>query len=630
MKYKPLNIKNVLLGKIGNIRNNLSKNKKITIGKISGYTLLKDLTPKYTSKKNRVGIYKSKEGGKVVIKRVNFIAENLDSFYLRNEAFVLKTLADSQNEEYFNNTSGRRIFPRFIDFVEEKNQVAFLTEFVDAKNLEQLDKKKREEIVVETYLKLRKLSKRLTDKNFYNLPIRKPFYYLLSFPLNLLRVIAKNPSKVWRYLKFGILFYNNYFGVIFGNYSLGLVHRDLYPDNILYNTKSKSITIIDWESAIVSDSLYDLSSIAMIYARDFGAKNMVNFLKENLADIPQKRRFIGLAIFNSIQILTNHKIDHPVFGQTEEFLDELSKDISPRVLYRKSLFEVINSFTLNLISAFYKFTKLSKINRKKRIVICYHSVGNTGWRFSTTIDDFANQISFLHKNYKLVPLQDLLSTKRGGVHLSFDDGYQDVLRNALPLLEKINVKATMFVLADYENANRDELDNVLPILDYQQIKFLHKIGWEIGSHTKTHANLGEATDSQLEDEIIAGKHDLEKKLGFRVRYFAYPKGIYTKKVLNYVKKAHFEAAFTVGGFDLGGTNRNHMEMGRICVDGQLSQDQFEALLSPFGLFISRIFMRVLIFKERITKKVKSNVNILLYNKINHTKKMPETKAIFTK
>lgn len=596
MKYISLTIPTLLKGKIGNVVNKFWKNKESSIPPFAGLRFVKDITPPYSIgvKKYRVSIYKNEKGKKIVIKQVNYTIQNLDAIYVKNEAFLLKTLSEAKTRV--------KISPKFIDFKVEKNQIALLTEFVDGILLEHINSNTRFSQVVRSLSILQEISEELKKENFRGLPVRKPFYYLFSFPLNLVRVILKNPSEIEIYIKSAIVFYDNYFQVAFGNVPLGLVHRDFYPDNILIDSKTKAITITDWESAVVSDSLYDLAQVAMIYTEETGTKRIMEVLEKSLQAYSDRRRFIGLAVFNSIQILNNNPVTHPVFAQTERFLNVLMSDMSPQLIRKKSPFEIINAVTLNAVYLFYKITKLPKFSINKKIILCYHSIGNTGWRFSTKVEDFKKQLHFLRKHYKLVSLHTLLSDEKGGVHLTFDDGYKDVMTNALPLIEKIKVKATMFVLADYKKADRTELDNSLEIIDYNQVQFLRTKGWEIGCHTKTHANLANITDSQLQEEIIGSKKLLEKKLGFPVKYFAYPKGIYSNRIVDFVEKAGYKAAFTVDGFDIKVPAKTTMLYSRIGMEGELTNHQFEAMLSPLGLQILRFYSTLLKCKERYLKK----------------------------
>jgi len=241
------------------------------------------------------------------------------------------------------------------------------------------------------------------------------------------------------------------------------------------------------------------------------------------------------------------------------------------------------------------------VDPKKKIILCYHSVGNDGWRFSTRIKTFESHLAFLKKNYHLVSLKNLLDTNNGGVNISFDDGYQNVLTNALPQFEGISGKPTMFIIGDSEKANRTELDNNLVLMTKEQILQLKKNGWEIGFHTNTHPDLADLNIDQLNKEIVQGKRQFEKRTKLKLRYFAYPKGKYSKKIIESVKKAGFEFAFTVDGKEALLNRKNNMFIDRVPIEGELTAQQLGALISPIGLIVTSIFLKMLDFKEKYLK-----------------------------
>ena len=587
-----MHISNILLAKIGNVLNGFFSHEKKPLPQLEKYTLIKDLTPPYKVQRNRVGLFENNNKQKVIIKRVSYGIKNMEAIYSQNEAFTLKTITKV--------TSGNSVAPKFIEYFDEPHVVGFASEYFEGgKNIENFNQSTRSDVAIETFSLLKKLSNTLEHGNFYGLAVRKPVMYLLSFPINIAKVLKKKPSQKKKLLSYTLLFYKYYFSVLFGKYSLGLVHRDLYPDNILYSQKLHKIKITDWESAVISDSLYDLAQISMIYYEDIGVEKLISFLNKTLKNSEEKKRFIGLALFNGIQIVGNLKVNDPVSHQTEKFLDVLVTKILPGIVNKKSPFEIINGITLTVIYGINHFFGLPKFSKKKRIILCYHSIGKSGWRFACPTHDFAYQLDYLKKHAKIVSLPKLLEEKTGGVTITFDDGYLDVLENAFPLLEKIHAEATMFALADESHPNRTELDNKLPIMSVDQLKFLHKNGWEIGSHTATHSHLAKISDEQLHREIVDSKKILEDKLGFSLRYFAYPKGIYSKRIIEYVEKAQYDLAFTVDGYAVANNNKDRFEISRISIDGELSRNQFEALLSPLGIFVSGIYMRLLKFKESL-------------------------------
>lgn len=589
MKYKSITIDKLIAAKIGNFINRITKNNYAGNTKLSGYRFIKDITPVYTNKKNRVAIYENKVGGKVVAKRVIYTVESMDSLYLQNEANILHILKSTK----LNN----KIHPEYISFTKRKNESILITKYFEGEGLDKKNMETRIKVVKNAYSLMRKASKKLEKSNFKNLPKRKPHYYLISFFINWMRVFIGNPQRTRQLIKYGLLFYLYYAPVIWRRFDYGLVHRDIYPDNILYSRKNNELRIIDWESATVSDSLYDLAQLAMIYSAELTHLELMTLLGEYLKDDTQRKRFIGLSIFNSIQILAYHKSQEQVYKDTENFMDYLVYKLKPNLIYKRALFEIINSATLDFISIFYRLTKLNKYNKSKKLILCYHSVGNNEWRYTVKTNNFIKQIEFLNLHYKIKSLSDLLEKDKQGVSISFDDGYLDIVENALPILEKKDISPTVFVLGDYERVNRKELDNDLRIVNYDQISDLHKRGWEIGYHTATHADLGSLSEHDLEKEIILGRINLEKKLGFPIKYFAYPKGIYSDKIIRYVKKGNYNAAFTTDGYAVK-KGDDCAKISRISIEKELTVNQLEALLSPLGLYISGIYVKILKLKAK--------------------------------
>jgi len=230
-------------------------------------------------------------------------------------------------------------------------------------------------------------------------------------------------------------------------------------------------------------------------------------------------------------------------------------------------------------------------------VLCYHSISNGGWEFSISPKIFERQIKYLITKHKVMSLNKLINSRNNNmVAITFDDGYEDVYNIALPILRKHNLPACVFVIGDRDNVNRSQLGTSKRLLNIKQIKRLKKLGWEIGFHTKTHDELINIDKKQLEHEIISGKKKLEKQLGVKIRYFAYPHGKYSDKVVGVVKRAGFDAAFTIDG---GAVSRSMIpfKYKRVTVDKYLNFENFGVLLTRWGLLYNSFHTRILKIKD---------------------------------
>ncbi len=244
--------------------------------------------------------------------------------------------------------------------------------------------------------------------------------------------------------------------------------------------------------------------------------------------------------------------------------------------------------------------------RKAPCILCYHSISNDKWNFSLAPKSFERQIRLLSQTRKIVSLKEILSTDGTSlidkIAITFDDGYQDIYKNALPILKKYAIPAAVFVIGDSKLVNRMQLGNNKKLLGDDQIKRLKKKGWEIGFHSKTHRNLNNLSEDNLKDEIIQGKKDLEKRLGFKINYFAYPNGFYSAKIINAVRKAGFKAAFTVDGGRVIKSDFPY-KVDRVTVSKYIPLKNFVSLISDLGLIFNRFFTQALKVKDNLFYKL---------------------------
>jgi peptidoglycan/xylan/chitin deacetylase (PgdA/CDA1 family) len=218
--------------------------------------------------------------------------------------------------------------------------------------------------------------------------------------------------------------------------------------------------------------------------------------------------------------------------------------------------------------------------RKKphRIVLFYHSVKKDD------ITSFKTQISYLAGKCKVVKASEILTASINGdnpvVAITFDDAFVNVFENALPVLKKHRLPATIFVPTgnlgqspkwDIPQTSMDKNDVVM---NEKQLMEFNKSGFELLSHTVSHCVLTELDDDTLKDELSNSKSALEKMLGREIGGISYPHGEYNSKVCNAAKKTGYKLGFTIEPAIVNAST-DPMRIGRVIVSPHDSLFQFK-------------------------------------------------------
>ncbi|MDT8991569.1 polysaccharide deacetylase family protein [Curvibacter sp. APW13] len=142
----------------------------------------------------------------------------------------------------------------------------------------------------------------------------------------------------------------------------------------------------------------------------------------------------------------------------------------------------------------------------------------------------------------------LISNKPGNVvGITFDDGYQNNLLNALPVLCQNGFTATCYgVSSQIGGTNIWDTGVVAPaaLMTREDWKVWSDAGMDIGAHTRTHANLLNLPASKAREEISESRLELQKVLDCEVRHFCYPYGKYLEEHVQMVAEAGYLTATT--------------------------------------------------------------------------------------
>lgn len=205
-------------------------------------------------------------------------------------------------------------------------------------------------------------------------------------------------------------------------------------------------------------------------------------------------------------------------------------------------------------------------------------------KLRVTPANFAAQIDWMvQQGYQFFTMSDLVRRWQAGnlppksMAITFDDGYQDNLTNALPVLQRYRIPATIYVVVErHDNDwsthkkahhNSGELKQE-PKLSDTELQSLVASGLiEIGGHTMTHANLNAIDDTTRHWEMAESRHRLQQQTGQPINSFAYPFGIYSDNdVIMATQLGYQHAVTTVEGIDT--EQPDFMQLKRIKISGK--------------------------------------------------------------
>lgn len=164
---------------------------------------------------------------------------------------------------------------------------------------------------------------------------------------------------------------------------------------------------------------------------------------------------------------------------------------------------------------------------------------------------FERQMNTLLKKGIPVSLDSNLNMLGKGTNIavSFDDAYQSILQNALPVLRAKNIPATIFVPSGYMGqkpawiTNPDHSYANETVLTEEQLKSLPADLITVGSHTVSHINLNHADESTVRREIIVSKYTLENLLHKEVTLFAAPYATLNEQHSELFRQAGYQRIF---------------------------------------------------------------------------------------
>ncbi|HEY6331601.1 MAG TPA: polysaccharide deacetylase family protein [Blastocatellia bacterium] len=254
---------------------------------------------------------------------------------------------------------------------------------------------------------------------------------------------------------------------------------------------------------------------------------------------------------------------------------------------------------------------LSALGRSRVVVVYYHRIGQPDV-LTRSLRDFEQDLRYYKENYECLSLSELcwrlksgVTFRRRAVVITFDDGYRDNFTLAVPALRRARLTATFFVATGYvgttrefahdhrQAPDRNEAESY-PKLEWDDLRTMETLGFEVGSHTENHTNLGTASVQEVEQEVRDSFEALNRRLGKNPRPFSFPWGKpsdISPAALQCVKRVGYYCAASA----YGGANRfgaSTLDIKRIDVgNGGISRLAFKAKLAGFDPDYYRLKLR---------------------------------------
>ena len=181
-------------------------------------------------------------------------------------------------------------------------------------------------------------------------------------------------------------------------------------------------------------------------------------------------------------------------------------------------------------------------------ILLYHDFVTTvpdsdpdNFNYINTPQSFEENIkTLLEEGYTVISMEQLNEAYKGNIELpskpiliTFDDGYYSNYEYIYPILQKYNVKASIFVITDKVGK---EIDGI-KYLGWDECLEMQNSGLvEIFSHSKKHVFYNKLPIREIRDDVKESYEIIEKHLGKKdLKVFAYPYGAYTNDTVRTLK-----------------------------------------------------------------------------------------------
>ncbi|MBR0697914.1 trifunctional glycosyltransferase/class I SAM-dependent methyltransferase/polysaccharide deacetylase [Bradyrhizobium lablabi] len=228
-------------------------------------------------------------------------------------------------------------------------------------------------------------------------------------------------------------------------------------------------------------------------------------------------------------------------------------------------------------------------------VLMYHRIATDGpealARYRVNPDTFAEQMLWLRRNgYHTINSEQLAwfvandySFEGRPLLITFDDGYEDFAEQAWPILKANDLSAEVFIVTDLAGG-RAEWDRSFgtpaPLMDADRIVALAGEGAMFGSHLARHPRSDRLSSSELAEELLRSRLQLETWLGRPTTSLAAPFGCTDQRFRILAAECGYKAVFNTVD-RAAGLKDDLLDLPRIEVRGDHSLEAFVHCLEQY-------------------------------------------------